>query len=127
MPIAEVFKEFLVDCAHSLPYVPDGHKCRNVHGHTYKIRIALQGELDPVLGWVIDFAEIKSAFEPLKLMLDHQYLNDIPGLDNPTAENLAIWIWNKLAPRLGQLYEVGVFETPSSGTYYRGGASRTLD
>lgn len=120
MPIAEVFKEFLVDYAHSLPHVPDGHKCKNVHGHTYKIRVTLKGELDPGLGWVIDFAEIKTAFEPLKQMLDHQYLNDIPGLENPTAENLAIWVWNKLAPQLSPLYEVGVFETPSSGTYYRG-------
>ena len=74
MPIAEVFKDFTIDCAHSLPNVPDGHKCKNVHGHTYKIRVVLKGEIDPVLGWVFDFAEIKTAFEPLKEILDHKFI-----------------------------------------------------
>jgi len=120
MPIVEVFKEFTIDCAHSLPNVPDGHKCKNVHGHTYKIRVVLKGELDPLLGWVYDFALIKAAFEPTKEMLDHKYINDIEGLENPTAENLAIWIWNRLASQLKPLYEVWVFETPTSGTRYQG-------
>lgn len=120
MPITEVYKDFLIDCAHSLPYVPDSHKCKNIHGHTYKIRVVLKGELDPQYGWVIDFAEIKEVFEPLKQVLDHKYLNDIPGLENPTAENLAIWIWNKLISQLKPLYEVWVFETPSSGVMYNG-------
>ena len=120
MPIAEVFKDFTIDCAHSLPNVPDGHKCKNVHGHTYKIRVVLKGEIDPVLGWVFDFAEIKTAFEPLKEILDHKYINDVDGLENPTAENLAIWIWNRLAALLIPLHEIWVFETPTSGTVYRG-------
>ena len=120
MPIMEAFKEFTIDCAHSLPNVPDGHKCKNVHGHTYKIRVVLKGELDPVFGWVFDFAEIKTAFEPLKEILDHKYINDVEGLENPTAENLAIWIWNRLASELKTLFEIWVFETPTSGTVYRG-------
>ncbi len=90
MAIMEVFKDFTIDCAHSLPNVPDGHKCKNVHGHTYKIRVVLKGEIDPVLGWVFDFAEIKTAFEPLKEILDHKYINDVDGLENPTAEKLAL-------------------------------------
>ena len=120
MPSTEVFKDFVIDCAHSLPFVPEGHKCRNVHGHTYKIRVCLKGELDPVLGWVEDFAVIKAAFEPLKELLDHRYINDVAGLENPTAENLAIWVWNKLRKELPLLHEVWVFETPLSGTVYRG-------
>jgi 6-pyruvoyltetrahydropterin/6-carboxytetrahydropterin synthase len=120
MPTAEVFKDFVIDCAHSLPHVPDGHKCKNVHGHTYKIRVGLKGELDPVLGWVEDFALIKAAFEPIKELLDHRYINDVSGLENPTAENLAIWVWNKLKDKLPLLHEVMVFETPLSGTVYKG-------
>lgn len=120
MAIAEVYKEFIIDCAHHLPMVPEGHKCRNVHGHTYRIRVVLKGDLDPVYGWVIDFAEIKAAFEPIKQLLDHKYLNEIEGLENPTAENLAIWIWHRLASRLKPLHEIRVFETPSSCAIYCG-------
>jgi len=120
MPAAEIFVEFTIDCAHHLPFVPDGHKCKNVHGHTYKIRLVLADALHPVYGWVKDFAEIKTVFAPLKETLDHKYLNDIKGLENPTAENLAIWIWNMLIPDLTSLKEIWVFETPNSGTVYRG-------
>lgn len=120
MSKAEIFKEFTIDCAHSLPNVPDGHKCKNVHGHTYKIRISIEGELDARLGWVMDFADVKAAFEPIKMALDHRYLNDIPGLDNPTAEHIAIWIWRHLAAELKGLKEIWVFETPTSGCVYRG-------
>lgn len=114
----EIFKEFTIDCAHSLPYVPEGHKCKNVHGHTYKIRVVIEGELHPIYGWVMDFTDIKDAFHPIKEALDHQYINDVKGLENPTAENLAIWIWNQLG--LKGLKEVWVCETPSSGCVYRG-------
>jgi 6-pyruvoyltetrahydropterin/6-carboxytetrahydropterin synthase len=120
MAIVEIFKEFTIDCAHSLPNVPDGHKCKNVHGHTYKIRLVLEGTLDPHLAWVIDFADLKAAFEPIKNELDHKYLNDIPGLENPTAEIIAIWIWNRLKTSLPGLKEIAVHETPTSGVVYRG-------
>ena len=120
MPVAEIFVDFTVDCAHALPHVPEGHKCRNVHGHTYRIRIVLEDSLHPELGWVRDFADIKGAFAPIKQTIDHKYLNDIPGLENPTAENLAVWIWNRMLPQLDALKEVCVFETPMSGVAYRG-------
>jgi 6-pyruvoyltetrahydropterin/6-carboxytetrahydropterin synthase len=120
MPQVEIFKEFSIDCAHSLPHVPEGHKCKNVHGHTYKIRLTVAGELDPQLGWVMDFADLKTAFEPIKQALDHRYLNDIPGLENPTAEHIAVWIWQRIAPQVPGLKEVWVHETPSSGCVYRG-------
>lgn len=120
MKKVEVFKEFFIDCAHSLPYVPEGHKCRNVHGHTYRIRILVEDELHPIYGWVIDFTDIKAAFYPIKEALDHKYLNDIEGLENPTAENLAIWIWDRIQDKLKILKEIWVFETPSSGCVYKG-------
>lgn len=120
MSKVEIFKEFTIDCAHSLPNVPEGHKCKNVHGHTYKIRIVAEGPLHPELGWVMDFTDLKAAFQPLKEVLDHRYLNDIEGLENPTAEHLAVWIWRKLAVSVAGLKEIWVFETPSSGCVYRG-------
>jgi len=116
----EIFKEFSFDAAHYLPNVPAEHKCKRLHGHTYKVRVVLEGKIDPVLGWVKDFAEVKRLFIPLKERLDHQYLNDIQGLENPTAEHLAVWIWNQLQPELPELKAVWVMETPSSGCIYKG-------
>ncbi len=115
-----VFKEFTFDSAHFLPHVPEGHKCRRMHGHTYRVRVYVQGPLHPQLGWVLDFADIKAAWKPLEEMLDHRVLNDIPGLENSTAENLAIWIWRKLKPQLSQLFKVEVFENPTNGVIYQG-------
>ncbi|MBK8556962.1 MAG: 6-carboxytetrahydropterin synthase QueD [Lewinellaceae bacterium] len=116
----ELFKEFTFDSAHSLPFVPETHKCRRVHGHTYRIRVVVEGPLDPVLGWVKDFADVKKLTGPIKEQLDHHYLNDIEGLENPTAENLAIWIYNKMKPELPELKEIWIWETPESGCIYRG-------
>lgn len=116
----EIFKEFTVDSAHSLPHVPEDHKCRRVHGHTYHIRVVLEAPLHPTLGWVADFADIKKAFEPVKEALDHHYLNDIPGLENPTAEHIAIWVWDQLIGKLPDLKEIRLNETPTSGVVYRG-------
>jgi 6-pyruvoyltetrahydropterin/6-carboxytetrahydropterin synthase len=99
--------------------VPEGHKCRRLHGHSYRVRISVAGDLDPDLGWVIDFAEIKRAFEPIWQQLDHHYLNDIEGLENPTAEVIAAWIWQRLAPELPLLSQVEIGETCTSGCIYR--------
>ncbi len=115
-----VYKEFTFDSAHFLPHVPPGHKCRNMHGHTYRLRVILDGPLDPKLGWVYDFADIKKAFQPIKAQVDHQLLNDIEGLENPTAENIVIWIWNQLRPALPMLKRLELSETPSSGVIYEG-------
>lgn len=116
----EVYKEFQFEAAHRLPHVPADHKCARLHGHSFTVRIAVLGELDPHLGWVMDFADIKAAFEPLYEQLDHRYLNEIPELDNPTSERLARWIWDRLHTRLPGLSAVEVRETCTSGCVYRG-------
>ena len=116
----EIFKAFTLESAHRLPNVPEGHKCARVHGHSFRVEIHVRGPLDPQLGWVMDFADVKAAFEPLFLQLDHRYLNDVPGLENPTSEHLARWIWQRLQPALPQLCAVVVHETCTSGARYAG-------
>jgi len=116
----EIWKEFSFEAAHMLPNVPDGHKCKRLHGHSFHVRIYVEGEPDSTLGWIVDFAEIAEAFEPLRLRLDHYYLNEIEGLQNPTSEALARWIWRHLKPTLPILSKVEVSETCTSGCAYRG-------
>ena len=118
----EIFKEFSIEAAHRLPFVPEDHKCARLHGHSFCIAIHVSGDLEPELGWVQDFADIKAAFAPIRERLDHRYLNEIPGLENPTSENLCIWIWNELAPALPMLSRVVVRETCTSGCVYEGPA-----
>jgi 6-pyruvoyltetrahydropterin/6-carboxytetrahydropterin synthase len=117
----EIFKVFSLESAHRLPNVPAGHKCARVHGHSFRVEIHVRGAVDERLGWVVDFADVKAAFEPLFQRLDHHYLNDVPGLENPTSENLARWIWRELEPALPQLSRVVVHETCTSGAVYVGG------
>ena len=117
----EIFKTFTLESAHRLPNVPAGHKCARVHGHSFRNELHVSGPVDPQLGWVMDFAEIKQAFEPLFQRLDHRYLNDVPGLDNPTSENLARYIWRELKPGLPLLTRVVVHETCTSGASFAGG------
>jgi 6-pyruvoyltetrahydropterin/6-carboxytetrahydropterin synthase len=114
----EIFKEFTAEAAHRLPNVPQGHKCARLHGHSFKIQLTLSGPLTPE-GWVRDFADIKKAFYPSFELLDHNYLNDIPGLENPTSENLAVWIWQRVRPELPELVEVQIRETCTVGCIYR--------
>ena len=117
----EIFKAFTLESAHRLPNVPPGHKCARVHGHSFRVELHVTGPVDEHLGWVMDFADVKAAFDPLYRQLDHHYLNDVPGLENPTSENLAKWIWRKLRPTLPQLSAVVVHETCTSGARYTGG------
>jgi 6-pyruvoyltetrahydropterin/6-carboxytetrahydropterin synthase len=117
----EIFKTFTLESAHRLPNVPAGHKCARVHGHSFRVEIHVQGPLDPHLGWVMDFADVKAAFQPLFEQLDHHYLNDVAGLENPTSEHLARWIWQRLQPSLPRLAAVVVHETCTSGARYTGG------
>lgn len=114
----EIFKDFRFEAAHHLPNLPDGHKCRRLHGHSFKVRIYVNGPLQSDTGWVIDFADIKKAFHPILDQLDHHYLNEIKGLENPTCENLAIWIWKQLKPALPALSKVELMETCTSGCIY---------
>lgn len=116
----EIFKEFSIEAAHWLPNVPEGHKCRRLHGHSFHIEIHIEGSVDEKLGWVMDFSDIKAAFKPIHDQIDHRCLNDVPGLENPTSENLARWIWARLQSALPSLSKVIVRETCTSGCIYRG-------
>lgn len=116
----KIHKTFQIEAAHLLPNVPEEHKCRRLHGHSYRITVYVEGPLDPTLGWVVDFADISTAFAPVFERLDHRYLNEIPGLENPTAENIAIWVWDALADRLPGLNRVEIAETCTSGCVYDG-------
>jgi 6-pyruvoyltetrahydropterin/6-carboxytetrahydropterin synthase len=116
----EIFKEFTFEAAHRLPHVPAGHKCARLHGHTFTAALHVRGMVDERAGWIMDFADIKIAFQPLHDQLDHHYLNEVEGLENPTSENLARWIWQRLKPTLPGLTQVTVRETCTSGCIYRG-------
>ena len=116
----EIWKEFVFEAAHRLPHVPEGHKCARLHGHSFRVAVHVRGPLDPTLGWVMDFADLKAAWRPLDEALDHRYLNDVPGLENPTSEVLARWIWARLQPTLPGLARVEVRETCTSGCAYEG-------
>lgn len=116
----ELRKSFQFEAAHLLPLLPKTHKCRRLHGHSFKVEIAVAGECDSKLGWLMDYGEISRAFKPVWEKLDHRYLNEVPGLSNPTSENIAIWIWQKLKPKLPLLSEVAVAETCTARCVYRG-------
>ena len=116
----DIFKTFTIEAAHRLPNVPPGHKCARLHGHSFVVELHVSGEPGTDSGWVMDFGDIKSAFQPLYERLDHHYLNDIEGLENPTSERLATWIWERLKPAMPLLSEVVVRETCTSGCRYRG-------
>jgi 6-pyruvoyltetrahydropterin/6-carboxytetrahydropterin synthase len=119
-PQMELRKSFQFEAAHLLPHLPKAHKCRRLHGHSFKVEIVVRGQIDPQLGWLMDYADISAAFKPLWQQLDHRYLNEIPGLQNPTSEILALWIWQRLQPKLPLLAEVVVAETCQSRCVYRG-------
>ncbi len=116
----EIFKLFTIEAAHLLPNVPENHKCRRLHGHSFRIEIRVAGPVQEKAGWIMDFADISRAFQPLYEQLDHHYLNEIGGLENPTSEHLARWIWRRLKPALPLLSEVVVRETCTAGCVYRG-------
>ena len=118
----EIFKEFTFEAAHRLPHVSPGHKCGRLHGHSFRVEIHVRGEVGAQSGWVIDFADIADAFRPLREQLDHNYLNDIEGLSNPTSEVIAHWLWDGLQSRLPILSKVVVRETCTSGCVYVGPA-----
>lgn len=115
----EIFREFTFEAAHRLPNVPADHKCARLHGHSYRVEVHVGGEVGAESGWVMDFGDLKTAWAPLRDQLDHRYLNEVPGLENPTSEVLARWIWHRLAPAL-PLVAVVVRETCTSGCVFRG-------
>lgn len=116
----EIFKIFGFEAAHFLPNVPEGHKCRRLHGHSFQVEIYVRGQLHPDTGWVMDFADVKERFRDLEEQLDHRLLNEIEDLENPTSENLARWIWKRLKTRLPGLSKLVVRETCTAGCVYCG-------
>jgi len=115
-----IVKDFRFEAAQTLPALPASHKCTRMHGHSFKIEIVVEGEVDPKIGWVYDHAEISRAMKPIMDRLDHSYLNDVEGLENPTIENMAGWFWLKLAPQLPGLCEIIIHETPQARCIFRG-------
>ena len=118
--IVRLSKTFRFEAAHDLPTFPDGHKCRRLHGHSFRFDVIVEGEVDPARGYLIDYGDIKKATESVVRRLDHYYLNEIPGLNNPTSENLAKWIWDQLQPLLPHLSMIVVHETCTTTCEYRG-------
>ena len=116
----KITQAFSFESAHFLPNVAPTHRCRAMHGHSYRVELTLEGPVDPVTGFVVDFFDIEAAFGPLLKRLDHHCLNEIDGLENPTAENIAIWIWDRTKKALPQLVKVIVFETRDSYAEYEG-------
>ncbi len=113
-------RTFQFEAAHRLPNVPTGHKCARLHGHSFQVEIVVEGPVDARMGWVMDYADMKAAFAPLHQRLDHHYLNEIPGLENPTSERIAEWIWGQLKPTLPLLTEIVVAETCTARCVFRG-------
>jgi 6-pyruvoyltetrahydropterin/6-carboxytetrahydropterin synthase len=116
----ELEKTFRFEAAHLLPNVPEGHKCRRLHGHSFVVDVAVRGDVDAKVGWLVDYADIRAAFGPVYETVDHRYLNEIEGLENPTSEILAAWIWARLAPALPGLHRVTVRETCTTACSYYG-------
>ena len=116
----EIYKKFRFDAAHRLTGVPAAHKCSAMHGHGYEVEIHLRGPVNPQTGFVMDFGDLFKACDPLFKQLDHSILNEIDGLENPTSENMSIWMWNRLKPQLPLLSKIIIKETDSSGCIYCG-------
>lgn len=116
----KITQAFTFEAAHRLPNVPATHRCHRMHGHSYRVELTVAGDIDPRTGWVIDFYDIEEIFRPLLERLDHHTLNDIEGLENPTAEHIAAWIWHRAKPGLPGLAVVRVYETPMSWAEYAG-------
>lgn len=117
---ARLTKDFFFEAAQTLPRAPEGHKCRGMHGHSFKVEVSVEGEVDPAIGWIYDHARISAAMKPLLQKLDHAYLNEITGLTNPTIENMAAWFWEELAPHCPGLCEIVIHETPTARCSYQG-------
>lgn len=115
-----IYKIFRFDSAHYLPNVPEGHKCGGMHGHTYTLKVSISGKPSIQTGWIMDYTDLKEVIKPWINVLDHKVLNDVPGLENPTSENLCLWLWKNIKPEMPNLYSIELNETPDSGVIYTG-------
>ena len=116
----DLFRIYYLQCARRLPGLPEAHPCSRVHGHTFTIKVTLRGPIDPAYGWVMDFNAMDSAWRPVHDELDHRYLNDVAGLENPTSEALAVWLWRRLQSAMPYLASVSVMEGQDMGCIYHG-------
>ncbi len=115
-----LIRSFTFEAAHWLPSFPEGHKCRRLHGHSFRVEVAVEGDVPPETGYLMDYGDIARTIEPVRDQLDHRCLNDLEGLENPTSEVLAAWLWTRLEPALPMLAEITVQETCTSRCVYRG-------
>ncbi len=115
-----IYKIFRFDSAHYLPNVPKGHKCGGMHGHTYTLKVSIAGKPSIQTGWIMDYTDLKETVKPWIELLDHQVLNTVEGLENPTSENLCLWLWKKIKPEIPNLVRIELNETPDSGVIYEG-------
>jgi len=124
MPVL-ITKQFRFEAAHWLPGMPEGHKCRRMHGHSFVFDVNVLGEVDPQTGILMDFGDIKQVVKPYVDMLDHWCINEVgdreqePLLQNPTSENLAQWLYRELQPQLLGLFSIIVYETCTTRCEYR--------
>ena len=118
----DLFLTFDFAASRRLPRLPESHPCSRLHGHTFHVRLVLRGEVDPASGWLVDFGDVEAQVATIREQLDHRYLNDIAGLENPTTEHVAEWLWRRLQPQLPGLFEVTVQEHPARGVSYYGPA-----
>ncbi|HDZ74227.1 MAG TPA: 6-carboxytetrahydropterin synthase QueD [Aurantimonas coralicida] len=116
----KITQAFTFEAAHRLPHVPQTHRCHRMHGHSYRIELTLEGPVDPRTGFVVDFFDVEEAFTPLLERLDHHTLNEVEGLENPTSENIAVWIYDRMKAALPVTASVKVFETPQCWAEYDG-------
>ncbi len=116
----KISQAFRFEAAHRLPNVPQTHRCYRLHGHTYRVEIQLDGPVDPHTGFVADFLELEASVGKLLDQLDHRYLNEVPGLDNPSSENIAIWIFDRIKPGVPVLSSVRVYENEDCWAEYDG-------
>lgn len=116
----DIYKKFTFEAAHRLPNVPEGHKCARLHGHSYSVEVHVSGDPDEQMGWIMDFSDITARVSPIIKCLDHYYLNEIAGLENPTSENICRWLWPLLEKELPSLSKIVISETCTSGCVYSG-------
>lgn len=116
---SHIWRRFRFEAAHRLPNVPEGHQCGRMHGHGFEVILHVNQELGGKdLG--VDFDDLGKCWAPLHAQLHHACLNEIPGLENPTSEILASWIWKRLKPHLPHLSWVSTYETRTAGCHYNG-------
>ncbi len=118
--VVRLVKSFTFEAAHWLPTFPEGHKCHRMHGHSFKVDVCVEGSVSESSGYLLDYGAIRAATEPIERDLDHRCLNEIPGLENPTSEQIALWIWKRVQGNLPMLAEVVVHETCTSRCHFRG-------